>query len=296
MKILVYGEILWDIIEGEEHLGGAPLNFAAHVKKNGFESGIISALGKDDRGERAFEQIKILGVDISMVQRNDHPTGYVPVTLKDGQPDYEIMSGVAYDFIQYRDFPESHLRTYDAFYFGSLVQRNQVSVEALEYLLEHFNFREIFYDVNFRKDCYNKVIINNSLSHCTILKVNDEEVEEIGRIKYSKELDLTNFCEVITHDYPQIHTIIITAGSKGCYIFHKEIINLVPTEPVNVVDAVGAGDSFSAAFICALSRTGDTVRSAEIANKVGGYVASQPGPIPEYSAELLEELERLNSF
>jgi fructokinase len=31
MKVLAFGEILWDIIEKEEHLGGAPFNFIAHT-------------------------------------------------------------------------------------------------------------------------------------------------------------------------------------------------------------------------------------------------------------------------
>ncbi|XOV91993.1 MAG: carbohydrate kinase [Bacteroidota bacterium] len=288
MKALVFGEILWDIIEGEPHLGGAPLNFAAHVRQCGQESAIISCLGKDDLGDKAFGMVKDLGVDVSFIQRSDIRTGFVPVTLKDGQPDYIITKDVAYDYIQSEQLDHDKIDTYDFFYFGSLIQRHAVSNKALYDILDRHKFDEIFYDVNLRKDSYNKTIIENSLKHCTVLKVNDEEVVVLSNMLFDEEQDFEGFGKSIMNRYPKIKSIVITAGAKGSYVFHDNQLDFIPTEKIKVADTVGAGDSFSAAFICTYHLSGDPVKSARIANKVGGFVASSRGPIPKYPEELIQ--------
>jgi len=50
MNVLSFGEILWDKIEDVYHLGGAPLNFAAHFVKCGGSAAIFSAVGNDRLG------------------------------------------------------------------------------------------------------------------------------------------------------------------------------------------------------------------------------------------------------
>ena len=58
MKVLSFGEILWDIFPNEQNLGGAPLNFAAHLVKNGVDTSIYSSIGSDELGEKAITDIK----------------------------------------------------------------------------------------------------------------------------------------------------------------------------------------------------------------------------------------------
>ena len=149
MKALVFGEILWDIIEGVPHLGGAPLNYAAHLTQCGNHATIVSAVGNDELGERALDLVAKMGVDTSLVQQVEKPTGYVPVTLKNGQPDYEITRNVAYDYIDWGVLSEHNLKEFDVFYFGSIIQRNSMSAESLYNLLDRFEFANVFYDVNF---------------------------------------------------------------------------------------------------------------------------------------------------
>lgn len=291
MKVLVFGEVLWDIIDGKEHLGGAPLNFAAHVKQCGHESTIISAVGDDDRGKMALEQIEEVGVDVSMIQQSEIRTGFVPVTLVAGQPEYEIIKYVAYDYIKADEISKKKIAQFDTFYFGSLAQRSPDSSEALKKILTNHSFRQVFYDVNLRKDCYTKEILDYSLGQCTILKVNDEEVGVIGEMVFGMELNFEEFCVKVKEAYEGVKTIIITAGKDGCLIHANGTIDRVPTDPIKVVDTVGAGDSFSAAFMCMYATTQDARRSAIVANKVGGFVASNPGPIPKYSEEIKQLLK-----
>lgn len=286
MKTLVFGEILWDIIDGIPHLGGAPLNFAAHVKQCGHESAIISCLGNDHLGDKALNLVAELGVNISFIQRTDKQTGFVPVTLTNGQPQYIITPDVAYDYIETSEMDQNEFSDYDTFYFGSLIQRSPVSNKALYDILNTVEFENIFYDVNLRKESYTQTIIESSLSYCTLLKVNDEEVEVLSEMIFGEKQDFEKFSNTVCLKYPNIKTIIITAGKDGCLIYSNDKLTKVPTESITVVDTVGAGDSFSAAFACVYANTGDPVKAAQVANRVGGFVASSHGPIPKYTSEI----------
>ncbi|WP_258105685.1 carbohydrate kinase [Marinoscillum sp. MHG1-6] len=287
MKVLVFGEILWDIIEGVPHLGGAPLNFAAHVAQCGYDSAIVSCLGKDNLGDDALRMVQYLNVDVRLVQRSDIRTGFVPVTLCNGQPDYEIIENVAYDYIDGEKLDHTLIGDYDTFYFGSLIQRSEVSASALQQILDRHRFKQVFYDVNLRKNSFNKDIVVHSLGHCNLLKVNDEEVGVLSKLLFDRDLDFDAFCEKVIGLWKQIEAVVITAGGDGSLVYWNGQLEKVPTSPIEVIDTVGAGDSFSAAFLCIYNKTGDPVYAAQIANKVGAFVASSNGPIPRYSPEII---------
>lgn len=290
-KVLAFGEILWDIIEGKPHLGGAPLNFAAHARQCGMETSIVSALGQDDYGNKALAQIQKLGVETTYIQQNEQPTGTVPVKIVGGQPQYEITPDVAYDFIDINQIDLDDLEEFDVFYFGTLIQRSEQSKSSLYALLNSQEFEEVFYDVNLRKNSFTKEHILESLQYATILKVNDEEVDVLGPLLFDESLSFQEFCETVKEHFSNVHTIIITAGGDGCYLFAHGHLSLVSADPIVVADTVGAGDSFSAGFVTIFLKTGNALKAAEVANKIGGYVASQHGAIPAYSQEILQLIQ-----
>jgi fructokinase len=293
MKVLAFGEILWDIIEGVEHLGGAPFNFAVHSARCGNESYIISRLGGDFLGMRAFNQCNAHGVHVDFIQWDDnYPTGTVEVTLENGQPNYVIHDNVAYDFIEMDGALQSLKNiAFDFFYFGSLAQRNELSAATLHAILSQHKFLNVFYDVNLRKSGDSESIIRNSLQACTIFKLNADELSIISELFVGEGLPKDKFCDMITKLFPNIKIIIITAAEKGCFVFEKGNFVCVKGVPISVSDAVGAGDAFSAAFIHKFVRTGNAIYAAEIANHVGAYVASQRGALPEYSAEIAKLID-----
>ena len=74
MKIVSFGEVLWDILPSTEHLGGAPFNFAWHAHNLGHEVCFVSAVGNDRRGNQAIEQMAGLGLSIRFIRRvSDQP-------------------------------------------------------------------------------------------------------------------------------------------------------------------------------------------------------------------------------
>jgi fructokinase len=289
-RILAFGEILWDIIEGEAHLGGAPLNFAAHVHQCGLSSGIVSCLGNDDLGNRAMKEVERLGVKTDLILRRNKKTGTVKVEINEGQPDYEIFKQVAYDFIDLGRLDHKSIRAYNIFYFGTLAQRSDCSRESLYDILDQHSFDQIFYDVNLRKDSYTKEIIEKSLSRCSIFKSSDEEVTILSQMLFGDNLSFRDFAENVSNHYPNIKIVIITAGGKGSYVYQGGVLIEVPSDPIEVKDTVGAGDSFSAAFLTTFLRSNDAVKSVTIANHVGGFVASHHGAIPTYSDQIKDYL------
>ncbi len=295
MKVLAFGEILWDVINGTEHLGGAPFNFAAHAAQCGNESFIVSRLGSDFLGMRAFNLSKKHGVDVSFIQWDEiYPTGIVDVSLVNGQPDYIIRENAAYDHIESGPvLSASTQQPFDVFYFGSLAQRNVISSHALFRILSSNKFKHVFYDVNLRKNSYTEDIVRKSLAACSIFKLNVDEVNVISDILTGNSLGLEEFCRCVKALFPNVQLVVITASEKGCYIFDNNLI-AVPGKAVKVRDAVGAGDAFSASFMHVYALTGDPVLAAQIANQVGAFVATQDGAIPSYSKEITTLLENVN--
>ena len=82
MKLLAFGEILWDIVGDEKYLGGAPFNLAVHAARCGLQAGVVSALGGDPLGREALAAAKSFEVDCRFVRViPDTPTGRVDVTV-----------------------------------------------------------------------------------------------------------------------------------------------------------------------------------------------------------------------
>lgn len=291
MRVVSFGEILFDIIEGVNYLGGAPLNFAAHLAKCGVDSYIFSRVGEDELGEMALEQVKALGVKTEFIEKDsDHPTGTVAVALKKDQPDYTIFEQVAYDFISFEEAEKCLLEAdFDVLYIGTLAQRNEHSKRTLAQLVDRKKFKHIFFDINLRKGFYSKEILHNSLNHCTILKMNDEEVKVPSAIFFEQDLSMEDFSYQMAKKYA-IEVVVITAGAKGCLVYEKGKLNFVKGYPAQVVDTVGAGDSFSAAFLFQYFKYQNPLEAADIANQLGAFVASSRGPIPKYSPEIIQVL------
>lgn len=278
MKAISFGEILFDVIGDNEHLGGAPFNLAAHLSKLGNDAWIVSAVGRDDRGLRIKQAAEILGVKTDYLQENDFPTGYVQVMIDEaGKPTYTIHEGVAYDNINKIDSDDQ----YDCFCFGTLAQRSQISQTALFSTLEKLQAAHVFYDVNLRQNYYNREIIEKSLNYASIVKLNDEEVAELASLLFEEKLSEQDFCKRLMEKY-DLKIVIVTRGSAGCAVYSGEKIIEVSGVKVNVADTVGAGDAFSAAFLHKFFETGDLELSAMFANELGAYVASRAGAIPEY--------------
>ena len=184
-KILTFGEIIWDVYENGSFIGGAGLNFAAHCSKCGAESILFSAVGRDDFGKRTMDFVKDLRISCEHIKVLDKPTGQSVVSLDErGTPDFYITEDVAYDNIRLTDDDLSFINesSFDALYFGTLIQRSAVSRESLKKLLSSCSFGEIVCDVNLRKNCYGADSVRLCLENATVLKISIEEEADLRKM------------------------------------------------------------------------------------------------------------------
>lgn len=282
MKILSFGEILWDIFPTENFIGGAPLNFAAHSAFHHNDVFMLSAVGDDDLGKKALEQIKTWGISEKHIHISDkYETGKCIVTLDEmGIPNYKLLENTAYDFIP-QSIKNEH---FDALYFGTLALRSCYNYDSLKNLIANNIFREIFVDVNIRPPFYSKESVIFALETASILKISLEELDIVAEISNSKEVkDYREFAEVLSNKYRNLKVIIITLGAEGSFALDckTQIGHFEKSIPVSVVSTVGAGDSFSAAFLSNFMQLKDITFCLAHANKIASYVVSHKGAVPK---------------
>ena len=267
------GEALWDVLPTEKKLGGAPANFAYHAGRLGFDAIAISAIGRDALGDEILDTLGKKQLEYLM-PRVDYPTGTVQVTVDEkGIPSYEIKQHVAWDYIPYTSEMEAIARECRAVCFGSLAQRNPESRATIMRFLDTAAPESLkIFDINLRQQFYTKEVIEESLRRCNILKINDEELDIVVPMLGKDKRQLIT-------DY-QLSMLVLTCGTEGSYIITPDDESFLPTPRVEVVDTVGAGDSFTGAFVASLL-SGKTIREAhQKAVEVSAFVCTQAGAMP----------------
>lgn len=282
MKILSFGEILFDVYGESANLGGAPLNFCAHAVRAGAQASMLSAVGKDDYGKKALAQVAGYGIDIRHTAvLGDKMTGRCLVTLNEqGVPRYDLLEGVAYDYIP---VPELDGEDFDVFYFGTLALRSDYNRQTVETLLKNGKFGDVFVDINIRPPFYSDESILLALRNATLLKISDEELPVVGKtILGAGEHSADAVIAAIKDKFPNIKLLILTCGADGsvAYDFGTGTTSRCDAVKTKVVSTVGAGDSFCATFIVNYLQGVDTVSALRKASKVSAWVVAQEGAIP----------------
>jgi fructokinase len=284
------GEVLWDVLPEGKKLGGAPANFAYHAGQFlGMDNTIaISALGSDKLADETIEALNEHQLNY-MLPRVPYPTGTVQVQLDEqGVPTYDIKENVAWDNIPFDNDIAKIACNCRAVCFGSLAQRNVVSRETIKKFLEATpaDCMKIF-DINLRQQFYTKEVICQSLKHCNVLKINDEELVLIGRMFDYPGLDMENKCWLILGKY-DLDMLVLTCGTNGSYVFTPGQMSFQETPDVKVADTVGAGDSFTGSFVGSILNGKSVPEAHHTAVQVSAYVCTQNGAMPEYKDELLK--------
>lgn len=280
--IIGIGEALWDVLPEGKKIGGAPANFAYIVSQFGLRSVAVSALGNDALGKELQANLdeKKLEYILPVVP---FPTGTVQVSLNaEGIPVYEIKENVAWDNIPFTEEFERLAQSVRAVCFGSLAQRNGVSHDTINRFWDAIPDEEGIYkifDINLRQHFYTPELLNESMMKCNILKINDEELEVIKKLFEYSDTDAEATCRKLQETYG-LKILILTCGTNGSYVFAEGHPSFIPTSKVEVADTVGAGDSFTAAFVAALLNGTSVVQAHKLAVAVSAYVCTQHGAMP----------------
>jgi fructokinase len=276
VRVASLGEILWDLMGGQEHLGGATFNFSVQLSRLGHDVSFISAVGDDDRGRRALETAARLGLSTKFIRTvRDAPTGTVSIILDaDGQPSYVLDRPAAYDFAALPAEPVNP----DWLYHGTL----HFMAQRIYALRHCYHDARRFYDINLRKDSYTAPLVIELLELADVVKLNDDEVIHVQQMAGTSHASIEDFCRDFASRF-QWDAVCVTRGERGCAILKGGEYVEVPGVPVKVADTVGAGDAFAAAFLHGLDQGWPAAKIGAYANRLGALVASRTGAVPDLS-------------
>ena len=289
-SIVGIGEALWDVLPEGKKIGGAPANFAYQVSQFGLNSCVVSAVGDDPLGAQILDNFKEKGLR-NIMAVVPYPTGTVQVEIDQvGVPQYVIKENVAWDNIPFTPELEELAHNTCAVCFGSLAQRNVVSRDTINRFIDAMPQDEdnlIVFDVNLRQCFFNKEILDQSMKRCNVLKINDEELITISRMLGYPGTDLQSKCWILFGRY-NLKMLILTCGVNGSYIFTSGNMSFLATPQVEVADTVGAGDSFTAAFVSSILKGLPVAEAHRKAVEVSAFVCTQNGAMPVLPAKYTE--------
>jgi fructokinase len=287
-NIVGVGEVLWDLLLTGPQLGGAPANFAYHARALGAEVHFITRVGNDDYGREIIRRFQDMGLAGPTVQVDETaPTGIAKVALSgDGLAQFTVLENVAWDYIAATPEALAAAGAADAICFGSLAQRCERSRQTIQQLIAAAPSKALrVLDINLRQRFYSREVIEKSLQLANVLKLNDDELPRLAAM-----FNLTGSTRQQVESLAQtfdLQVIALTRGPQGSLLFRQKVKRWsdCPSPPVQVVDTVGAGDSFTAALVLGLLCKMDLDEINTIANEVARYVCSQAGGTPTLPAE-----------
>ncbi|MEC7978718.1 MAG: carbohydrate kinase [Planctomycetota bacterium] len=284
-RIISFGEVLWDLFPDGGRFGGAPANFACHAALQGAEVTICTAVGDDSYGDDAIRILSEYDIDVSLVQTvATAPTGTASVNLDDeGKPSFLFQDNSAWDQLQWTDDIATKILSADAICFGTLGQRSEMARQTTQRALEVAGRAKIprVVDINLRPPFFDAKIIRESIQLASILKMSDEEVETVCAVF---EIDLRQGLEAALRclmELGQLKMIVVTRGSEGALLLTTDEISVQAGIPTEVIDTVGAGDAFTAAFL--IRELQGSARSQNLLEScmVAAEVCSHAGAVPK---------------
>ncbi len=284
--ILVIGEMLIDIFPDYQRMGGAPFNFAFHLKKLGFPVRLISRVGDDRHGRSILSMAEQNGFDTADIQIDtQYPTGTVQVTLDDaGVPRFDICQDVAYDHLALGPDVLSGVDNARLIYFGSLLQRTDAGCRQITDFLTHRGKGGVrFCDINLRPPHVNRRAITESLRHADWLKLNDDELSEIQR-RYDAPSDDEALLPWLMETF-DIQRVALTHGGKGSTVaWPGGRIHRSATPIGTVLDTVGAGDGYASILAAGYLRGLPWEAIIAQASRFAGRICKIPGAVPDDDA------------
>ena len=277
IKILSLGDIIWDIYPDKKCMGGAALNFAAHVAKLGASSYMLSCLGDDELGHEALKVIESYNVNHKYISFNDKDTAKCIVTLDENKvPTFSTIKDAPFDFLQVDEslFEEK----FDALSFGSVTYRGKDNYYQVKKIIDSKICGKLFFDINLRKPFFDNKTIVYTLKHCNILKASEEELSYIIKnIFNGKEEGYLNDIKKVYNHFPNIELILLTCGEEGSYAYQgkDDVLTYQEAFKVKVISTVGAGDCFGATFLVNYLN-GDSIKECLYkANKAASIVVNK---------------------
>ena len=288
-NIVCFGEVLWDVFPNHKKIGGAPLNVALRLQSLENNVAIITRIGDDTEGQEINDFIKDRGVETENIQVDAVlKTGEVAVVLDaKGSASYTINSPRAWDNLQFTESAKEITKKSDAFIFGSLAARNEISRDTLYQLLKYSKYK--IFDINLRAPHYTIAVLKTLMKEADFIKFNDDEIFEIAKKLNSKTDSLEETIRFIAKE-TNTKSICVTKGGDGAILYYNDVFYDNSGYKIDIVDTVGAGDSFLASLTDKLLKGISPQKAINFACAMGAIVASKAGANPIISDHEIAEI------
>ena len=291
-RALVVGEVLWDLFPASVRLGGAALNFAAHLKRLGHAPLLVSAVGTDELGDEAIQAITTLSLDPTAIQKTERfKTGTAAVQVGPGDhTSFVIERPAAYDDVQLSESRIEQIIEWrpEWLYYGTLFSSSVTGRNVLRRLLEALPKANRFYDLNLRPGSDSPELVIELLRAANVVKLNEEELRFVHEFT-EMPADTEGFCRAGVEQFGW-NAVCVTLGARGCAMLAAGEYVEAEGHRVDVADTVGAGDAFAAAFMHGIISNWPAAEMAEFSNRVGALVASVHGAIPNWTVKEVVDL------
>ena len=281
------GELLWDLLPSGKQLGGAPANFAYVSSLFGNRGVVASRVGADDLGDDAAKTLATIQLEETWVQRDPfHATGSVGIEIDDqGQPTFTIVENVAWDYLEWTSDWQKLATEADIICFGSLAQRSPDSRSTISRFLKSTRDDALrIFDVNLRQNYFSREILTESLAFADVAKLNDAELPLVlSTCGLPVRNELEN-ARVLRQEF-DLDLVCVTRGVHGSLLLSESESNAHPGYKVTVSDTIGAGDAFTATLAHLYAQEASLPSINTVANRVGSWLASLPGAMPQISRE-----------
>lgn len=298
--ILCCGEALIDMLPretgaGEQafapYAGGAVFNTAIALGRLGAPSGYLGGLSQDLFGQMLAKALAASQVDYSLCPRSVRPTTLAFVTLTNGQAQYAFYDeNTAGRMLSEAELPELG-DGIDALFFGGISLVSEPQAESYATLCARAGDRVVMIDPNIRPgfitdETAYRARLSRMLSRADIVKLSDEDMDWLGTDPGTLLREGTA-------------VVLVTRGAEGVDVVTREGETRVPARKVEVVDTVGAGDTFNAGFLAGLHRAGlltrpalavawgtDLAKAADLGVRAAAVTVSRAGANPPWEGDL----------
>lgn len=286
-NIVCYGEVLWDVFPTHKKIGGAPLNVASRISSFNHKVSLISAIGEDEFGTEILKYLKDNKINTDNIQvKKEFQTGKVNVMLNEkGSASYDIKYPRAWDKIRFTETARNLVINSEAFVFGSLVARDETSRNTLYQFIELAKYK--IFDLNLREPYYTPEILFYLMDKANFIKFNDDELYEVSKMLGSKFNSLEQNLKFIA-DKTKTKQVCVTKGPHGAVLLYDNKLYYNSGFLIQVIDTVGAGDSFLGSLISQLLLKVHPQKAIDFACAVGALVAQSQGANPTLTPEQIQ--------
>lgn len=250
-NVLIAGEALVDIVHRadgtvDEKPGGSPANVALSLGRLDRSPRLVTTLGDDDRGRVVRQWLEASGVVVQ---------GQTAVRTSTATAHLDLRGAASYEFAIDWELAADVVDVADALHVGSIAAVLEPGAAAVSSLVDSHRGRALVtYDPNIRPSLVDdeeavRRRVLSFIERCDVVKASDEDIAWLHPGE-----DIETAARRWSQAGPIL--VVVTSGADGAFAVGRHAVTRIDAVAVDVVDTVGAGDTFMGALIDGLLSEG----------------------------------------